>query len=295
MKKALVTGATGYIGSNLVKRLLKDGWQVHVIYIEDKFSRSSQKDPSVHYHLFNGTNENMLSIVKGVSPDVVFHLASLFLAQHTPADILPLISSNILFSTQLVEAMVTNRTFNLINTGTSWQHYMNSDYDPVCLYAATKQAFEDILKYYIAISDLKVITLKLFDTYGPGDPRPKLMPNLHNAITGGTALNMSPGKQLLDFVYIDDVVNAFAIAAERLNKNSANYETFAVTSKTPKTLKEIVTIYEKVSGAKIAANWGTRPYRQREVMVPWKKGKALPGWKANIGLEEGIRRCENMR
>jgi nucleoside-diphosphate-sugar epimerase len=292
--KVLLTGATGYIGSNLAKKLIANGAEVHSIYINDIFSRTLDKSSGAAFHLHDGTTENMINIVKEVKPDFVFHLASLFLAQHTPNDISTLVKSNITFSTQLVEAMIQNKVHKLVNTGTSWQNFENKDYDPVCLYAATKQAFEDILKYYTAVSPLKVITLKLFDTYGPGDPRPKLMPKLHEATTTGTTLNMSPGKQLLDFVYIDDVINAFIMASERLNKNKASYETFAVTSRKPRTLKEIVSIYEKVSGSKIDAHWGTRQYRLREVMVPWNKGKLLPGWKPKVSLEEGIKRCEKL-
>ena len=68
-------------------------------------------------------------------------------------------SSNITFGTQLVEAMVANGCYQFVNTGTSWQHYENDEYNPVNLYAATKQAFEDILRYYVETSALRVITL----------------------------------------------------------------------------------------------------------------------------------------
>jgi nucleoside-diphosphate-sugar epimerase len=129
---------------------------------------------SITVHEFDGASSTMDEIVKRSNPDVVFHLASLFLSQHRPENVEPLIQSNLLFSTQLVEAMVNNGCKLLVNTGTSWQHFEDAHYSPVNLYAATKQAFEVILDYYVEAKGLALISLALFDTYGPGDPRPKL-------------------------------------------------------------------------------------------------------------------------
>ncbi len=235
----------------------------------------------------------MLDILNETKPKIVFHLASLFLSEHQSKDIEPLINSNILFGTQLVEAMVKNEVFKIVNTGTSWQHYNNEDYNPVCLYAATKQAFEDILKFYVEATPLRVITLKLFDTYGPNDPRPKLFNLLKKALRDQTPLSMSPGEQLIDIVYIDDVIDAFIIAAQRLlNDMVKKNEEYAVSSGNPLQLKDIVEFYEKTIGKKLPIEWGTRPYRSREVMKPWNRFKTLPNWKPKIGLEEGISRLQ---
>jgi len=289
---ALVTGATGFVGPHLVKRFAKDGWEVHII-IRPHSSLDIIKDlvDKVFIHKHDGTTEAMVEIVSESNPTIVFHLASLFLAEHQLEDIEPLIKSNILFGTQLAEAMVTNGTYKMVNTGTSWQHYNNEDYNPVCIYAATKQAFEDILKFYIETTSLKVITLKLFDTYGPNDPRPKLFNLLKKVAEEQKPLAMSPGDQLIDLVYIDDVVEAFIIAAKMLLSDKVNkYEDYAVSSGKPIKLRDLVVLYEKIIGKKLRIEWGGRPYREREVMVPWNKGKVLPGWNAKIGLEEGIRK-----
>lgn len=291
-KVALVTGATGFVGSHLTRRLVNEGWDVHTI-IRPQSSLDSIQDIienlTVHKHC--GTTERMHDIVAEAKPVVVFHLASLFLAQHQARDIEPLIKSNILFGTQLLEAMVTNRVYRLINTGTSWQHYNDEDYNPACLYAATKQAFETILKFYLETTPLKAITLKLFDTYGPDDQRPKLFNLLKKATEEHKPLVMSPGEQLISVVYIDDVVNAFILSAERLLTNEGRqYEDYAVSYEKPMKLKDLVEIYQKVTGKSLTIEWGGRSYRPREVMVPWRKGKLLPGWTPKICLEDGIKR-----
>ncbi len=80
------------------------------------------------------------------------------------------------------------------------------------------------------------------------------------------------------------------VAAERLESNlMLQHETYAVSSGAPVKLRELVEIYERITGNGLPIAWGGRPYRQREVMVPWNKGKPLPGWKPKVHLEEGIR------
>jgi nucleoside-diphosphate-sugar epimerase len=221
---------------------------------------------------------------------VVFHLASRFLSDHSPNDIENLIRDNITFGSMLVEAMVRAGSKRLVNAGTSWEHYQNASYSPVCLYAATKQAFEAILRYYADAEALWVVTLKLYDTYGPGDRRGKLLSRLAKMIHDGSSLAMSPGKQLIDLVHVDDVVNAFLIAAARLLTDEVTgMEDYAVSSGCPRTLRDIAALLERCAGAPLKIEWGGRPYRFREVMVPWSTGAPVPGWSPHIGLEEGLK------
>jgi nucleoside-diphosphate-sugar epimerase len=232
----------------------------------------------------------MVRIVREAAPCVVFHLASLFLSQHTSDDVERLIQSNVLLGTQLAEAMSVCGVKRLLNTGTSWQHYQNQDYSPVNLYAATKQAFEDVLQYYVEAAGLQVITLKLFDTYGPNDPRPKLLQLLSHASREGKPLDMSPGEQSIDLVHIDDVVEAFGIAARRLlNEQVTGHESYAVGSGQAMRLQDVVMVFESAAGVKVPVRWGRRPYRVREVMVPADNLERLPGWSPRIKLEDGLR------
>jgi nucleoside-diphosphate-sugar epimerase len=291
MKSALVTGGTGFTGSNLIKRLIAENWQVHaIVRPESDYSLLDDCVEQITLHVHDGSTEHLIEIVAISKPDAVFHLAALFLAQHAAGDLVSLISNNITFSTQLAEAMAQNGVTRLINTGTSWQHYENREYAPTCLYAATKQAFETLLQYYVDLKGFEVITLKLFDSYGPKDPRRKLFKLLEAAVGSNVPLLMSPGDQLIDLVHIDDVIAAFIIAAERLmSGNVIGQEQYAVSSANPISLKEVVGIYEGAMNVKLPIKWGGLPYRNREVMVPWSGGKALPGWIPSISLANGIK------
>jgi nucleoside-diphosphate-sugar epimerase len=290
-RTALVTGATGFVGTHLARRLVTDGWDVHVVVRPGSdLTRLGPTADRVKAHAYDGTTEGLAALIGGARPDVVIHLASLFLVQHTPADVAGLVASNVLFGTQLAEGMVRHGVTRLLNTGTSWQHFEGREYSPVNLYAATKEAFAAVLGYYVEIRGLRVLTLTLSDTYGPDDPRPKLLTLLRQTAASRQPLAMSPGEQLMDLVHIDDVVEAYLLSAERLLADAVEgHECYAVSSGAPQPLREVVAVFEEAAGVDVPIQWGGRPYRPREMLRPWRRGATVPGWRPRVGLRDGIR------
>ena len=288
--KALVTGATGYIGSRLCQHLLAEGWEVDALVRPSGRPLPESLAGKVSLRTHDGSTQSLLDSVTQANPDVVFHLASLFIAEHRSEQVTDLINSNVLFGTQLIEACARAGVKRFINTGTSWQHYRSDAYDPVCLYAATKQAFEDILDFYVDAFGIDVITLKLFDTYGPDDPRPKLVNLLLKALRTGEAIGMSPGEQLLDLVHIDDVTRAFAVSAQHLldGRSPPSHKHYAVSTGKPISVRQLVALLEQVGGKALKVTFGARPYREREVMRPWRAGQQLPHWRAEFDLPSGL-------
>ena len=289
-RTAIITGANGFIGSHLVQRLVADGWQVHIIVRPNsRLDLLKQHMGSISIHRHDGKTESMAIIMEEVKPDVVFHLASLFLSKHHPKDIEGLVSSNVLFGAQLMEAMATVGISSLINTGTAWQHYKSNEYNPVNLYAATKQAFQDLVAYYVDAGKLKAVTLKLCDTYGSNDPRPKLFNLIVQRGVDEPPLDLSPGDQYIDIVHVSDVVQAYMVAADRLMAGGVTgHEIYSVTSGRPVKLKDFVEKIQRWLGMKGGVIWGAREYREREVMEPWV-GPALPGWKPVVDMESVVR------
>ena len=205
-----------------------------------------------------------------------------------------MVAANLQFPAELVEAMLRAGCRRLVNAGTAWQHFGDRPYSPVCFHAATKQAFEALLAYFVEVRGLRTITLKLHDTYGPRDERKKLFFLLDRAAKEGKPLEMSPGEQTLDLTYISDVVEAFRLAGRRLleDKNESPGESYVVQSGRRTKLRDAVALYSRVTGKAVPIAWGGRPYRAREVMTPWTKGLTLPGWTPKVDLEEGIKRME---
>jgi len=290
--KLLITGATGFIGSHLLKALAAGGHEVMIVRRKNSVGEFASE---VKSFVLADRAANIDTILQEAAPDCVVHLASLFLSSHTKDQIDDLIESNILFPAKLLEAMNNQGIKRFLNTGTSWEHFNGSaGYDPVNLYAATKRGFEDILQFYVNAHEFKVVTLKLFDTYGPGDRRQKLFAILKKAALEQQPIAFSPGEQLLNLLYIDDVVDAYVKAVAYLGKKkTAPHEIFFVGASEAVKLKKVIAVFEQVSGHKLNIEWGKRPYRPREVMkvnTDIRDAKKKLGWEPQTPLEEGIRK-----
>src|SRR6266851_4176379 len=204
MQRVLISGATGFVGRHLVRHLARNGVAVGCIVRDGSDATTFGEVAAVLPH--HGSTEELHEIVRRFAPRCVVHLASYFVAEHQPHDVAPLISSNLLFAAQLADAAAAAGVEQFVNAGTSWQHYQGEAYNPVCLYAATKQAFDDILRYYRERFGMRVVTLELSDTYGPGDRRKKLVPLLVERVKDNQTLKMSAGEQRISLVFISDVV-----------------------------------------------------------------------------------------
>lgn len=285
--RVLVTGATGFVGRHLVRRLIVEGNLVHAVVRPG--SDVSVLPAAAHVHRYDGDIAQLRHMVALAAPDATLHLASFFRAEHSAEDIAPMVTANLLFATQLVDVATDLGYRDFLNIGTTWQHYRDGDYDPVCLYAASKQAFETMAEFYVRARGLRLLTLKLNDTYGADDPRGKLVAALLRAARGGESVALSPGEQVLDLLHVDDAVAAILIALARLRAGAAKAESFVALSGERLSLRDLVACVERITGRKLNVAWGARPYRPREVMEPWRGGVPLPGWRASVTLEAGLK------
>lgn len=283
--RILITGATGFIGTNLTRELRKK----HDLFILGQFEGDPEKLdlPGI---VMSDDIHRLADYIKANKIEGIIHLASLYLTVHTPEQIKDLVSSNVYFGTAVLEAASKAGTVKwFLNTGSIWQNYnvKGNDYNPVNLYAATKQAFIDMAKYYSDVFGIRFCTLKLCDTYGPNDTRKKLFNLFKDYSESGEVLKMSPGEQKIDLIYITDIIAGFTKLAELLSNDIELEDEYVLTSGRHIPLKELAELFCTISGRKLNIEWGGRPYRDREVMIPWK-GMPVPEWKAKISVEKGI-------
>jgi nucleoside-diphosphate-sugar epimerase len=290
--RALVTGVTGFVGSHVARHLLAAGVEVHAIVRPDaRRDRIPDLAERTVFHVDDGESDTLPAIVDAAAPDVTFHLATNFIAEHAPGDVTALVTDNVTFPTRLCDALGDGgRVF--VNVGTCWQHVDGDRYRPKNLYAATKQAFEDTLQYYTEAGRLRAVTVNLYDSYGPLDHRAKLLTALLAALTTGDVLSMSSGVQLVDLVHVDDVVRALRLAAESCATDGAEtgaMRRFALSSGRPLTLRELVDVLGAVAGRPVPVAWGARPDRVGDMVHHWYAGPPVPGWTPTIDLEDGLR------
>lgn len=280
MMRVLLTGGSGFLGGRLVRAMSARGWQVAAL--------GRREVPKVRNFSIVGGLPAMTSALTEWKPDVVVHLASLFLASHRAEDVDRLIDANIQFGARLLEAMQQAGSRRIVSAGTMWQHHDDASYAPVNLYAATKQAFEDLCRYYVQAHEMAAWHLHLTDTVGVDDPRPKLFRLLDDARRAGTTLAMSPGEQRLDLLDAHDVTEGFMHAATEAVRQGPGERVFALRHHEQWTLREVVDCYRRHAGGP-AVEFGARPYRPREMMSPPTRPATLPGWTPVIALEAAIR------
>ena len=278
-RRALLTGVTGFLGGYTARCLIADGWQVAAVVRTS--SRTELLPAAVREQIvfYDAEHMDLREIVREAAPDVVFHLATYYTTIHSYDEIDDLIASNVTFGTKLLDAMDRNNVRRLVYARSSWQHYRGDDYEPANLYAASKEAFDAIVKFYTAARGLQTIRLTMFDTYGEDDRRNKLLAVLPKIAAEGKRFALSPGEQQVDFVHAEDAARAFVLAGSYLAEGRVELcGDYIVSSGTAVTLRELIRRYEYLRGEQMPVDWGARPYRVREIMIPWRGGRILPGW-----------------
>lgn len=286
----LITGGTGFVGSNLVRKMREDGYPL-LLLTHKKHLESAES--GIEEWQYTGNIDELKQLFETRKIKGIIHLATCFAPAHSYAQIPQMISSNIELGTLLLDCAHNNGVSFFLNIGTFWQHYNGEEYNPVNLYAATKQAFEDIAVYYRLISKMKICTLCLNDTYGKTDTRRKIFPLWKElAADPQRSMEMSAGEQIIDILHIDDVVSGILHLMKMMVGNSpeiSDSDIYYLSAKEKYSLRKTAEIFEQICGKKLNIKWGAKPYREREVMSPQCYGRLLPGWESRISLADGIK------
>ena len=282
MRKVIVSGGNGFIGSSLIRCLLSKGIVVHAI-VNENHQRLDAILPEECIHILRGGAGSVVEIVTRVEPDTIFHLAAVYAEPVSARGVLSMINGNLtLGACLLFAATQCSQQPVFVNTGTYWQFDLNSAYSPNTLYAATKHAFQDILHFYRERFGVRSVTLILYDTFGENDTRPKLWHRITTALPG-ESLRLSPGDQTIHLIHIDDTVSAFFRAAELLHDHSAIGPRYSVSSPKPVKLRSLVEELNTEGNLALDLQWGALPYWEGQILEPWV-GETLPGWAPKVEI-----------
>lgn len=282
----VVSGGSGFIGRHLLPRLTASGAAVHALLRPESDTANLPAGVVMHRITDPTALPDLLARLK---PTTCFHLATRY--QHTaqPGDIPALLQANLGFATSFADAAARSGCRAFVNIGTASQFDEQGRYAPASLYAASKQAFETILTYFDRRAGLPCATVLLYDTYGPGDTRNKLLGQMIAAARENRRMPLSPGEQEIDLLHVEDAIDGLLATAKALQEGGSHPVRYALSSGRPLSIRALADEIAKASGRAFPADWGARPYRDGEVMQVWKGGTPPPSWQPTRSLTGFLR------
>ena len=278
----LATGGTGFLGSYLVRRLIADGHEV-ILAKRSTSSMARFADLSGPLKTFNLDRGALEDVFAKHRIDLILHCETDYGRNETPAS--RVIESNLLLPLKLLELAVQAETRVFVNTDTILDKRVSA-------YALSKRQFADWLRAFSP--RLIAINVALEHFFGPGDDPTKFVSRMvADLVAAVPRIALTPGQQKRDFVYIDDVVEAFAALIERSAEMPSGYHSFEVGAGRKTSIRDFMALLVRLSGnTATRLDFGAIPYRENEVMEANVDIRGLEdlGWSPKVSLEEGLRR-----
>jgi len=281
MKIILLTGGTGYLGSKILKQLVDNGY--NIILLKRSFSNPVRIKEYINKIISYDIDLVPLErIFSENTIDTIVHCATNY--GRGENDPLHVIEANLLLPLKLLELGKKYHVKSFINTDTILDKRIN-------YYSLSKKQFKDWLIVYK--QDYTCVNVLLEHFYGAGDDSTKFVTYIiHNLLKNVDKIDLTRGEQKRDFIYIDDVVDAFVKIINSLDNFNRDFYEFEIGTNHPLSIKQFVELAKQLSGNKhTLLNFGALPYRENEVMnynVNTSEISKL-GWKCNSTVEEGLK------
>ncbi len=264
--KAFVTGASGFVGSYLVKVLIDEGHEV--LCLKRPSSNLSKLDDYVSKVRWVDNTDNWKESLVAFQPDIIYHLAwdgvtakerSVWQKQ----------IGNIIFQQELLDATLAAGSKKYVGIGSqaeygNFKNKIDESY-PVCpmsAYAAAKVAALDIVRAFCEINQIEWYWFRLFPLFGPHESDQWLIPSLIKNIFTQESMDFTPGEQKLSYLYVGECAKAIK-AAITADGHSGVYN---ICSDNPLALKELVVRIRDKVRPDFKLNFGAFPYRYGQSM-----------------------------
>ena len=284
MKRVLLTGATGFLGSKLLARLLTAPDMYEVTILKRSFSDTWRIEPLLpRVRSFDLDKIRIWDVFERSRYDTILHCATDYGRKAVPRS--DIIESNLLLPLRLLEAGLDNGVRSFVNTDTMLDKNVSD-------YTLSKRQFREWLQTVSGV--VSGINMVIEHFYGPGDDDSKFVAQIIKSLLRSVPkIPLTAGAQKRDFIYIEDVVDAFMCVLNNVSNQVAGYFEYEVGSGTSVSVKELVTLTKSICGNRVTRlQFGMIPYRSNEPMdvsVDLSRLQAL-GWRAHYGLAEGLRR-----
>lgn len=305
MKKVLVTGCAGFIGSNLTDRLLKDGYYVIGIDNFNNYYDPKKKERNISEALKNKgfklcredilNKEEIVGIFKKEKPQIVIHLAARAGVRPSIANPKLYTEVNVQGTVNLLQDAVDFEVEQFIFSSSS-SVYGDSPNIPfaendlceniISPYGASKRSAEFFVQSFSKNFSLKTVILRLFTVYGP-QGRPDMAPAIFcDAILRGKTINQfGNGTTSRDYTYIDDIIEGISKVMEK----NFNFEIFNLGNSHPVSLADFIETLKKATGR--SAKIKRLPMQAGDVTKTWAnigKARKLLSWSPKVSVERGI-------
>jgi nucleoside-diphosphate-sugar epimerase len=301
--RSLITGATGFVGSNLLRALVSNNFETHVTIRKDSdVWRISEVIDQVEVHYCDLTDqERVKQTVLEIRPQLVFHLAA-YGATPSDKEKVKILNANFMGTVNLMNACVESGFECFINTGSSSEYGIKLEpmketdiLAPVDDYGVSKAAATLYCQSIAKNHDLNILTLRLFSPYGYFEDPDRLVPYLIRTCLNDEPVVLHNPRSVRDFVFVEDVVKAYFDAVDSADK-VASGEIFNVGSGKQHSVKEIFDIVKGNTGYEKNAivDNSKSEIRPRDKATIWEadttKTKKILGWEAKTPLSEGIKK-----
>jgi nucleoside-diphosphate-sugar epimerase len=285
-QRVLVTGAAGFIGTALCQRLGDLGATVHGV------SRRPQDRADVLWWTTDLAEKGTADRVIGESqPDLIFHLASHVTGTRDLDAVMPTFRDNLLTTINVLTAACNAGGPRVVLAATSHEPSPDDPDDVPCSpYAAAKIAAADYTRMFHALYGLSVVRVRVLMAYGPGQwDGTKLVPYVVNCLLHGERPELTSGNQEIDWIYVDDVVDAFLRAGR---SDDAEGQTLDVGSGELVTARTVVKELVRLTGCEVQPIFGTLPDRpmERRRVADTARTRRLIGWEPSTPLKTGLAR-----
>ncbi|MCC6179020.1 MAG: SDR family NAD(P)-dependent oxidoreductase [Chloroflexi bacterium] len=301
-KRALLTGASGFVGANLTRRLLTDGHEVHLLLRPAHHGwRLEDIQADVRVHIVDlSDREDVEQAVRAIRPDWLFHLAA-HGAYSSQTGLRQMVDTNLVGTIDLVEAALAVGFEAFVNTGSS-SEYGFKDHappetewiEPNSHYAVTKASATLFCRYTAQRRDVHLVTLRLYSAYGPFEEPTRLMPAFAVHGLAGRLPPLVDPSIARDYVYVDDVSDAYVLAATRPDQERG--AVYNVGTGVQTSLGELVDIVRRVLNVAVEPRWGSMPDRQWDTSTWVANSQAIRdrlGWQPRYDVEAGFRHLVN--
>ena len=281
-----ITGYSGYIGQHLVKSLIAAGTKP--VLIGRPQVNAPLIEGTISVPIWNDARE-LAGQLKKLDNPVLLNIAGHFISSHSPENIGALVSGNLQFPLEIFEALSLSGHSRIVNIGTSWEYSDYGKKEPTNLYANLKASNAEHLKWYAQNFPLRAINLKLNDTFGGNDTRKKLMPYLKQSWQDGEAVKLRSSSQLINLLYITDVIRGILHAAEQtLSLDNHEELTAFLLSDYTVSIREIIDIINQKITPDLIVQFEVNPQFKSVQRGVWEDAPRLMGWAPQLTLQHGL-------